>query len=146
MRHNSLAMCLGSDWMGAATMCYVEMHLESDKTVWPSGLRRWLQAPVRKGVGSNPTAVIAQHSFKCVMRAMWGSLVRRLLANFVFLFGQHACGMHVFAKLFAMTLACCELSSISGLVVEYIVAIDVTRVRFPADALFVRLCACSFLQ
>ena len=22
-------------------------------TVWPSGLRRWLQAPVRKGVGSN---------------------------------------------------------------------------------------------
>ena len=29
-------------------------------TVWPSGLRRWLQAPVRKGVGSNPTAVIFQ--------------------------------------------------------------------------------------
>ena len=28
------------------------------KTVWPSGLRRWLKAPVRKGVGSNPTAVI----------------------------------------------------------------------------------------
>ena len=27
------------------------------KTVWPSGLRRWLQAPVRKGVGSNLTAV-----------------------------------------------------------------------------------------
>ena len=27
------------------------------KTVWPSGLRRWLQAPSRKGVGSNPTAV-----------------------------------------------------------------------------------------
>ena len=32
------------------------MHGE---TVWPSGLRRWLQAPVRKGVGSNPTAVTA---------------------------------------------------------------------------------------
>ena len=28
------------------------------KTVWPRGLRRWLQALVRKGVGSNPTAVI----------------------------------------------------------------------------------------
>ena len=28
-----------------------------------------------------------------------------------------------------------ELIGISGLVVEYIVAIDVTRVRFPADAL-----------
>ena len=26
-------------------------------TVWPSGLRRWLKAPFRKGVGSNPTAV-----------------------------------------------------------------------------------------
>ena len=26
-------------------------------TLWPSGLRRWLKAPVRKGVGSNPTAV-----------------------------------------------------------------------------------------
>jgi len=26
-------------------------------TVWPSGLGRWLQAPVRKGVGSDPTAV-----------------------------------------------------------------------------------------
>ena len=30
--------------------------------------------------------------------------------------------------------------SISGLVVEYIVAIDVTRVRFPADAYLVYLC------
>ena len=30
---------------------------QTTKTVWPSGLRRWLQAPVRKGVGSNPTAV-----------------------------------------------------------------------------------------
>jgi hypothetical protein len=28
-----------------------------------------------------------------------------------------------------------DVASISGLVVEYIVAIDVTRVRFPADAL-----------
>ena len=27
------------------------------KTVWPSGLGRWLQASVRKGVGSIPTAV-----------------------------------------------------------------------------------------
>ena len=30
-------------------------------------------------------------------------------------------------------------SGISGLVVEYIVAIDVTRVRFPADASFTRV-------
>ena len=34
-----------------------------------------------------------------------------------------------------------ELLSISGLVAEYIVAIDVTRVRFPADAL---ICYTSF--
>ena len=34
------------------------------KTVWPSGLRRWLKAPFRKGVGSNPTAVnVAIHVF-----------------------------------------------------------------------------------
>ena len=32
----------------------------ASKTVWPSGLRRWLQVPVRKGVGSNPTAVTFQ--------------------------------------------------------------------------------------
>ena len=32
---------------------------------------------------------------------------------------------------------------ISGLVVEYIVAIDVTRVRFPADALFSRTWGCA---
>ena len=31
--------------------------IHATSTVWPSGLRRWLQAPVRKGVGSNPTAV-----------------------------------------------------------------------------------------
>ena len=30
------------------------------------------------------------------------------------------------------------LTRISGLVVEYIVAIDVTRVRFPADAFWMR--------
>ena len=35
-----------------------DRRLLSYKTVWPSGLRRWLQAPVRKGVGSNPTAVM----------------------------------------------------------------------------------------
>ena len=33
--------------------------VEDSKTVWPSGLRRWLKAPFRKGVGLNPTAVNA---------------------------------------------------------------------------------------
>ena len=35
-------------------------HILFDKvnmTLWPSGLRRWIQVPVRKGVGSNPTEV-----------------------------------------------------------------------------------------
>ena len=36
----------------------MKLRCYGSKTVWPSGLRRWLQAPVRKGVGSNPTAVI----------------------------------------------------------------------------------------
>lgn len=35
----------------------VSSKSQHNMTVWPSGLRRWLQAPVRKGVGSNPTAV-----------------------------------------------------------------------------------------
>ena len=43
------------------TLCHLASILplqhSSYLTVWPSGLRRWLQAPVRKGVGSNPTAV-----------------------------------------------------------------------------------------
>ena len=30
---------------------------DNPTTVWQSGLRRWLPAPVRKGVGSSPTAV-----------------------------------------------------------------------------------------
>ena len=34
------------------------------KTVWPSGLRRWLKAPFRKGVGSNPTAVMRARSVR----------------------------------------------------------------------------------
>ena len=39
---------------------------EHSKAVWPSGLRRWLQALIRKGVGSNPTAVILQ-----VRQTLW---------------------------------------------------------------------------
>ena len=40
------------------------------KTVWPSGLRRWLKAPVRKGVGSNPTAVICRNMLE-MLRSCW---------------------------------------------------------------------------
>ena len=42
----------------------VFIHFLTIKTVWPSGLRRWLKAPFRKGVDSNPTAVnVAIHVF-----------------------------------------------------------------------------------
>ena len=40
------------------------------------------------------------------------------------------------------SVACSEPRSISGLVAEYIVAIDVTRVRFPADAFVTALSPC----
>ena len=43
---------------GTSAAHLVFLRYLSPKTVWPSGLRHWLQAPVRKGVGSNPTAVI----------------------------------------------------------------------------------------
>ena len=36
---------------------YYVYSLTHKKTVWPSGLRRHVKAVVRKGVGSNPTAV-----------------------------------------------------------------------------------------
>ena len=34
------------------------------KTVWPSGLRRWLKAPVRKGVGSNAARARSPRRFR----------------------------------------------------------------------------------
>ena len=37
----------------------------NQEIAWPSGLRRQLKALVRKGVGSNPTAVIL-YFFQCV--------------------------------------------------------------------------------
>ena len=36
------------------------------RTVWPSGLRRWLQVPVRKGMGSIPRSChFFQHNTIC---------------------------------------------------------------------------------
>jgi hypothetical protein len=61
----------------SATLC-------NHQTVWPSGLRRWLQAPVRKGVGSNPTAVIFWEShLACAELQLLGGCrtVRALLAR-----------------------------------------------------------------
>ena len=46
-------------FFGAAAQCGLQgiVRRANPMTVWPSGPRRWLQAPVRTGVGSNPTAV-----------------------------------------------------------------------------------------
>ena len=49
--HEAISAFLENDEVLQASQAQCAM------TVWPSGLRRWLQAPVRKGVGSNPTAV-----------------------------------------------------------------------------------------
>ena len=54
-----------STWKMLRQRCACKRHtaevdscgVKQTKTVWPSGLRRWLKAPFRKGVGSNPTAV-----------------------------------------------------------------------------------------
>ena len=57
--HQSAArISMGFDRGLAAICCTRHGCCAMDnKTVWPSGLRRWLKAPFRKGVGSNPTAV-----------------------------------------------------------------------------------------
>ena len=45
-------------YKGCAFCILSSVSVPDQKTVWPSGLRRQLKALVRKGVGSNPTAVI----------------------------------------------------------------------------------------
>ena len=44
--------------MGRAVTDVVSIRAGHRQVVWPSGPRRTLQARVRKGVGSNPTATI----------------------------------------------------------------------------------------
>jgi hypothetical protein len=43
-------------------------------TLWPSGLRRWLKAPFRKGVGLNPTGVSLLHPDRSSLLVCWASL------------------------------------------------------------------------
>ena len=50
------------------------------RTVWPSGVRRWFQAPVRKGVGSNPTAVtFSNDQVTDVCANAWKTTIDRML-------------------------------------------------------------------
>ena len=53
------------------------------RTLWPSGLRRWLEAPFRKGVGSNPTGVILFGSIlrHYVLHTWSGPYIQRAPAN-----------------------------------------------------------------
>ena len=51
------AHLLGTRWR--MSICGLKAGTQTSRTVWPSGPRRWLQAPVRKGVGSNPATVIS---------------------------------------------------------------------------------------
>jgi hypothetical protein len=49
------------NWAAATATLFKKRKCISIKTLWPSGLRRWLKAPVRKGEGSNPTGVNFVH-------------------------------------------------------------------------------------
>ena len=60
MLRQGLAMVIGSQHSLHWGSKGLSERTSRSMTVWPSGLRRWLQAPVRKGVGSNPTAVTCQ--------------------------------------------------------------------------------------
>jgi hypothetical protein len=55
--HSDLIHIVVAPALATTTQVQVWMNLIL-KTLWPSGLRRWLKAPFRKGVGSNPTSVI----------------------------------------------------------------------------------------
>ena len=71
--------------------------------------------------------VVVSHPLR--MRKALGSIPSVSIFCMYMLLGK--CHRHVCMK------ACEAVSSISGLVAEYIVAIDVTRVRFPADAFLI---------
>ena len=66
LHHSSAIQLLKNIGLDSACLCQQHVRvnvaacgsdLQAAMTVWPSGLRRWLKAPFRKGVGSNPTAV-----------------------------------------------------------------------------------------
>jgi hypothetical protein len=59
------------------------VNLILPKTLWPHGLRRWLKAPFRKGVGSDPTGVILFGLILChgVLHTWSGPYVQRAPAT-----------------------------------------------------------------
>ena len=73
------------------------------RAIWPRGLRRWLQAPVRKGVGSSPTAVIS--GIACS-----GTVPAKKLST------KHpeSSRYNYFLTYFACDLSCCPLPPVPG--------------------------------
>ena len=59
LRSNDPPWCCGraSIYRGSRSLIICANPCVFSWTLWPSGLRRWLKAPFRKGVGSNPTGV-----------------------------------------------------------------------------------------
>ena len=80
-----LSRALAGHIMSAAVqfvmfLLYMRGVKRTNMTVWPSRLKRWLQAPVRKGVGSNPTAVrvcTVLMTDGCAAMVIVGSYVRQ---------------------------------------------------------------------
>ena len=55
-----------ADCTAALSSCVLGYIKLQPRTLWPSGLRRWLKAPFRKGAGSSPTGVSLQFGELCV--------------------------------------------------------------------------------
>ena len=66
-----LSMAPIKQYLEHASFCKNIQGWQANKTVWPSGLRRWLKAPFRKGVGSNPTAVNAASCCSATADGHW---------------------------------------------------------------------------
>ena len=63
-RENGCSMFLGRLSLQSGGLLHAATKPSTTTTLWPSGLRRWLKAPFRKGVGSNPTGVILKIVFR----------------------------------------------------------------------------------
>ena len=59
------------NWGGSECVDLVFQNPTIAETAWPSGLRRCVKAAVRKGVGSNPTAVISLIGFEGRVKIGW---------------------------------------------------------------------------
>ena len=107
------------DWGGTTCLCCLKpwqwQQVEWERealpvmTVWPSGLRRWLKAPFRKGVGSNPTAVtfkMGATAKASLMKFVWGCSFRAWLRD-IFMLWKSSLSSGSFAK----AKICCDRGS-----------------------------------